>query len=152
MEGLLRALAPTARRLKISVDEGAGVLAGGGFKVAVGRDGVCRLTSDDGSIDIEFLCEEADRRLLLRILRGKISPEEAEVLRGITLYDTAYRRMRMAAMFMRGDLTVEDVARILFKRAPRMERERLIMVSEWLRKNGFKHMASEVILKRSLLL
>ncbi|MEM2188726.1 MAG: hypothetical protein QXT16_08520 [Candidatus Caldarchaeum sp.] len=113
--------------------------------------GWAALSFHDGTVKMSFFIERAPLHRLLRILCGELSGEEVEMLKGISLMWSINARSKLMRLFLEGSLDLATVARTLFRNLAYAKRRGYILaVSEWLSRNGFKHMAREAVIMKTL--
>jgi len=121
------------------------VFRGGGFTLAPEGEH-WRLRSEDGSINVRLTL--ANGKILRRLLNGGATEEDLEMLRGLTLLD----RMRHTESFLRGELSMKELGRILYRRTLRCKRKEYVLAAlNWFERNGFKHIPAEIIFKKAIL-
>jgi len=142
-----RRFAAAARR-KTAIEITPMTFKGGSFTLAI-ADRLCTLVSDDGTIKVAFT--EAKSTLLIKLLSGKANREEIETLRGLSLFVGHTSLIAYTNRFMQGQLSLRELARVIFKKTAFVQdRKCIVDTVEWLKRNGFKHMSSELIFNKAI--
>jgi len=111
----------------------------------------CLLSASDNSVEVHFRIEDVDTSRIVKVLQGKVSPGEVELLKGMSLVGRDVQSSLMH-LFLRGELDAAKVAEKLLKHVGRLrKRERALTIIDWLRRNGFERVAAEAVIKYALL-
>jgi len=105
----------------------------------------------DETPPLNFMAEDVDPEFLGKVLRGEVSKEAYEMLRGIALLGERTQR-KYIYLLSRAQLTLNGLAKALYRAAvssrDRWTWERIV---EWLRKNGYDEFAGEIVVRKTLL-
>lgn len=99
-------------------------------------------------VPLTFQAKGAEK-FLKRLVSGRVGEDEIEVLRGISILDSA-RRNKFIRQLSSQKLSKDSLARELHRLAILPKNKEWKRILHWLRTNGYYTMVSEIIAKRTL--